>query len=199
VPTLSVDLNADGVHSIEAPPSFETDRPFTVELDNHGQATHVFLNLDEELSRVARLDEVNHYVDGDAVRRVDVRTREPDREVRGRLKLVTGHGAERTYVSVTVTPPSVDRQPVAVDESLAEPPEPEPESGLLDRLGGGTAVGSGLAGLRVDGSTLPVLALAGLAVAVAVVAGATIGSPPVLAGALVVVVGAALAVVLATR
>ena len=154
VPTLDVELNGETVHDIDAPDSFVTDGPFPVVLENSGRSTHVHLHFDDDLDRVAAVDEGNHFVGDEATRRVHVRTADVDEPVRGKLKIVTGYGSNTRYVDVRVDPsPETPDESVAVDESFAAPPERAPDVpprqqavNALDRLvrrGGiaGAAVG----------------------------------------------------------
>jgi hypothetical protein len=178
---LPVHIGREGLHSVEVPDSFEAEGPFDVRLINHGNALHVHLHIDDDLSTVARLDATNHYVESDAERvvRVDVA---PDREadVFGRLKVVSAYGAETRWVDVDILTPEEDDEPVRVGEELSRPqPRPEPETGgLADR----PAALVGAVGLAA-------LLLAGVAAAV-------LGDPLVVAGALVVVGGVAVALAL---
>jgi hypothetical protein len=122
--TLGVAVNKNGLHTLEVEDSFETDGPFVVELRNHGEATHVHLNLDDRLSEVARVGATNHYVEGGERRRVEIEVREreewPNDLVRGKLKVVAAHGQETHYVEVTLDR-TVRRQPVEVDPELSRP------------------------------------------------------------------------------
>jgi hypothetical protein len=128
VPTLDVELNGEAVHDIDAPDSFVTDGPFPVVLENSGRSTHVHLHFDDELDRVATLDEGNHFVADEATRHVHVSTADVDERVRGKLKIVTGYGSNTRYVDVRVDPSSDSpSEPVAVDETLSAPPEQTPE------------------------------------------------------------------------
>lgn len=103
---LRVELNRGSVHAIEASESFTAEGPFHIELHNAGGAVHVHLHLDDDLSTVARLDDVNHFVEEGATKRVPVGVR-PNRDPRtGRLKVVSGYGAEEEYVDLTVVPKS---------------------------------------------------------------------------------------------
>ena len=124
---LSVDLNRDGLHEIAVASSFETDGPFEVRLRNHGEAIHVHLNLDDELSAVARLNETNHYVEPYSQRSVPIETKSVSTPVTGRLKIVTGYGTKSTYSTVRLSPPGTVTEHVVVDESLAKPQRPDPE------------------------------------------------------------------------
>lgn len=124
---LSVDLNRDGLHRIAAPAAFETDGPFEIRLRNHGEAIHVHLNLDEELSAAASLGETNHYVAPYSRHTIEIDTERIDTAVTGRLKIVTSYGAESAYTTVTVSPPGTVTERVVVDESLAKPQRREPE------------------------------------------------------------------------
>ena len=129
--SLTVDVNRNGHHTLEVPDSFETGESFSVELRNHGEATHVHLHLDDTLSTVAALDAPNHYVEGDGRRTVRIPVRDraqwPGETVRGRLKVVTAHGRETRYVEVVLdgTP---DKEPVQVDPDLSKPKQREEPS-----------------------------------------------------------------------
>lgn len=103
-PTLPVELNNGSVHAIDAPRSFTAEGPFHVEFDNLGGAVHVHLHFDDDLSRISRVDEVNHYIEADATKRVPIGVVPNQRPVTGRLKVVTGYGAEVAYVELTVRP-----------------------------------------------------------------------------------------------
>ena len=124
---LSVDLNRDSLHEIAVSSSFETDGPFEVQLRNHGEAIHVHLKLDDDLSGVTRLTETNHYVEPYSQRSVRIETRSVSTPVTGRLKIVTGYGAKSTYSTVRLSPPGTASDHVRVDESLATPHRREPE------------------------------------------------------------------------
>lgn len=177
---LVVHLNRDGPHSIAVEPRrFEADGPFDVVLRNHGAALHVHLHLDDDLSGQATLGTTNHYVDEDSVRRVRVTVDEPLDPVEGRLKLVTGYGAETAYVTVTLDEAATEERQVRVDESLGQPRHPGPESGPLAGLG-----------------DLPVLGLGAVAVLVAIVAAVIIDGVTAVVGLLVVIAGLAVAVAL---
>lgn len=125
---LGVDVNRSGLHTLDAPTAFEADGPFAVELQNHGESTHVHLNLDDRLSNIARIEATNHYVEEDETRRIEVQARDPEvwpsDIVRGKLKVVTGHGRETHYVDVEFdrTP---DKEPVEVDPDLSNPARTE--------------------------------------------------------------------------
>ena len=123
--SLAVAVNRDGLHTLAVPTEFEAGGPFVVELHNHGEAAHVYLNLDDRLSTVARIGATNHYVEAGESRRIQVETRDtsawPDDPVRGKLKVVVGHGRETQYADVTLDPESA--RDVKVDPELATPAE----------------------------------------------------------------------------
>ncbi|MFC7041849.1 DUF7524 family protein [Halonotius sp. GCM10025705] len=123
---LTVSLNDDGLHSITAPDSFETSGPVELLLDNHGEAVHVHLNLDETLSAVADIRANNHYVEPESERPVSVAVNPRSAAVTGRLKIATGYGSEVAYTTITVKPPSEDPNRVTVDESLSKPQREPP-------------------------------------------------------------------------
>ena len=130
---LSVDLNDDSLHDITVPSTFDTDGPFEVSLRNHGEAIHVHLSLDDELSSVAKLAETNQYVEPRSQRSVPIETRPVSTTVTGRLKIVTGYGAKSTYTTVQLSPPGTVQNHVTVDESLATPQRRESEPSTVDR------------------------------------------------------------------
>lgn len=122
--TLVVDVNRQGLHTLEVDEYFEVDGPFTVELRNHGESTHAYLNLDDALSEVARIEATNHYVEADSRRRVTVDVRDPEawpaEAVRGKLKVVIAHGQETRWVDVTLDSAAGDAT-VEVDPDLSTP------------------------------------------------------------------------------
>jgi len=189
VPTLPVELNGDGVHSIRAPDRFTTDRSFSVELENLGRSAHVHLHLDDDLDRVASLAAVNHFVEDGSIRRVHVSTADVEEPVRGKLKIVTGYGSGVRYVDVLIeSPPDRGADEVIVDEKLARPPERTPaEPPLRQRV-------AAAIDRVVENGGIPAVVLALLAVLVAVAVAVTIDSVLVLIGVGVVLGVAAAAI-----
>jgi len=100
--SLPVELNAGSVHAIDAPETFSTRGPFHLSLANEGGAVHVHIHLDDDLSRATRLRDVNHYVETGETVRVPVGTVPGRGEVTGYLEVVSGYGAERSRIEVTV-------------------------------------------------------------------------------------------------
>jgi hypothetical protein len=204
VSELSVSLNRERLHRVETVDSFETNGPFDVVLTNHGEAVHVHIHLDDDLSQSATLSTGNHYVQRDATKRVHVRARAGDDPVRGKLKIVTGYGSESAYVDVTIAPATSQKPQVQVDESLGKPKAARESAGAS-----GSATGTGAANAEgnetADGGTrrvavadlmprrsdLPVLAFGVVAVLLAAVVG-WIASGPAITFAVGVVVGAIL-------
>jgi len=136
--TLAVAINRDGLHTLAVPETFEADGPFAVEFHNHGEASHVHVNLDDRLSAVARIAATNHYVEGGERRRLEVDLRDPaewpSETVRGTLKVVVAHGQETRYVDVALEKDGLEGQ-VAVDPDLATPAvESDPDTPPLFRL-----------------------------------------------------------------
>ncbi|WP_396613038.1 hypothetical protein ACH9L7_07180 [Haloferax sp. S1W] len=131
--SLSVELNEERPHDLSVAPSFSTNGPFEIELDNLGQAVHVHLHIDDELSRVARLSGGNHYVDGGQTTGVEVYVSPADEPVTGKLKVVTGYGSETAYVDVTINPAPETRH-VDVDETLSKPPVDKTEATSSESL-----------------------------------------------------------------
>ena len=81
------------------------------------------LNLDDRLSRVARLKATNHYVDSGESRTIEIETRDPTAwpggSVQGTLKVVIGHGQETHHVNVTLDRAATEG--VRVDPTLSQP------------------------------------------------------------------------------
>ncbi len=173
--SLSVDLNRDGLYEIAVPQSFETDGPFEVRLRNHGEAIHVHLNLDDELSRVAGLAETNHYVEPYGHRSVHIETQTVPTTVNGRLKIVTGYGTKSTYTTVQLSPPGTATNRVLVDESLAKPQRSEPEPPSLDqRIEAAVPDAVSIRGVSIIATVAAIVAVSALAASTAVLVGSLV-------------------------
>ena len=96
-----MELNGESVHAVEAPETFTVDGPFHLELRNAGGAAHVHVHLSDGLATAVRIEDVNHYVEGGETVRVPVGT-VSDRTATGYLEVVSGYGAERERIEVTV-------------------------------------------------------------------------------------------------
>lgn len=177
--SLPVHLNHDRLHDVDTVASFEATESFPILLQNGDAPVHVHLHLDDALSQVASIPANNHFVDADATRQVTVEIEDGPRPVEGRLKVVTGHGAETDYVVVSVVEPEEREDAVDVDETFADPPtREEPGDDESSGYDGVTA------SLAADG---PVVALGLFAIAVAVGSATLSDSGAVLVGALVVI------------
>ena len=117
--TLLTHINRDGLHHIDVAPSFETDDSFSVSLANHGAPIHVHLHLDDNLSDVASLSAGNHYIEANSTEAVPITVH--DGPARGKLKVVTGYGAETAYVDVDIAEIDPEKDSIPVDESLSKP------------------------------------------------------------------------------
>jgi len=122
--SLAVAVNRDGLHTLDVPPSFEAAGPFTVEVRNYGEAAHIHLNLDDQLSEVATVRATNHYVEGGERRLIDIEIRDPSawpaETIRGKLKVVVAHGQRTRYVDVDLDRSAVKSE-VRVDPDLGTP------------------------------------------------------------------------------
>ena len=186
--TLSVDLNRRSVHSIEVPERFETSDGLTIEITNHGEATHVHLNLDSDLSKAIALDGGNHFVQAGRTRTIEASVDQRSRPVSGRLKVVTGYGAETAYVDVSLIPPAetAEKSPVEVDERLARPQPRDNHQPRRRSRSRNRSRDQGLSLRTIAAISLVVLSL------LLVVGGALIaGNPAVIVGVGVVLVGIA--------
>ncbi|WP_254767445.1 DUF7524 family protein [Salinilacihabitans rarus] len=163
--------------------ALETRGSFDLLLRGHDGPAHVHCKLAGDLATVARIAQPNYYVEPGEQTVVPVDVDDVAGPVEGTLEVSTGYGA--TVVSIDVTVESGPR--VDVDETLADPPEPEPEDGAGGRL----PVAAG-----VKPGTVAVLVLALLAVGVAALTAAVVGGAAAFVGFLIVVVGVAVAVAL---
>lgn len=183
--SLPVRLNHDRLHDIETRASFEASDSFAVLVHNGDAPVHVHLHLDDALSSVASIPANNHFVDADSTRQVGVEVEEGGpRPVEGQLKIVTGHGAETDYVSVTITEPEPEPA-VTVDDSLGKRTSESSESDddTADRDAEETDFEFPTAALRQNA---PVAVLGLLALSVAAGSAALADSVAVLAGAMAV-------------
>ncbi|MWG36848.1 DUF7524 family protein [Halomarina oriensis] len=117
--SLVVDVNHDGMHTLGVPSEFTTPGSFDVRLQNHGEATHVHLKLDDDLSTNATLEEGHHYVEKGDTQVVRV-TVADGATGRGVLEVTTAHGGTTEEVSVELGA-APEKPPVEIDESLADP------------------------------------------------------------------------------
>jgi hypothetical protein len=152
--SLRVNVNRDGLHSIEVDERFEADGQFAVDMRNHGESSHLHLHLDDDLSQVARLEAANHYVESGETRSVRVQVKNqrewPADVIRGKLKVVAGHGRETRFVDVVFDRTTAE-EPVDIDPDLA--------------ASGSTSSGSGRsAGSSSRSSTLRLIPVAVLGV-----------------------------------
>lgn len=177
--SLRVELNGDGLHTIAAPASFESDGPFVVVLDNAGAAVHAHVHLDDALSSVARLESGNLYVEEERSERVQVYVSVPDEPVTGTLRIVTGYGAEEAHVRVTLDSESASQSAVEVDDEFSRPPRREPEQSPLEEF---------VESLPVPSRTaVPFAGLVGVSLLVAAVVVTTVQSTALVLGVGVVI------------
>jgi len=190
--TLVVDVSREELHSVEpAVEAFEVRGSFEVEIRNHGRAVHVHCNVDDELSRVARLTETNHFVETESSTRFRVEVRDGPRPVSGTLRFVAAYGAQEAAVPVTV------RDPASVP--MGERASVTPAETGDDTAGGSTSSGPDLSGLVPGRDDAPVLAMAGVALLIAVLAMALTNSTVVMLGVGAVLIGILVAVVVLLR
>jgi len=130
---LSVHLNRDHPRDLDpAAASLETDRSFVLVFENHGGPVHVHLHLDDALAAVGEVAATQVYVDEGQTRGVEIAIPRDHPPAKGYVELSTGYGAEQARVNVTVTDERKDGGPdVAVDESLTEKSNPEPNEDSL--------------------------------------------------------------------
>lgn len=184
---LGVHLGREGPKSVEIDESrIEVTDDFVVVIENHGPPQHVHIAPAADLSRFVSVDEPNHFIEADDAHALNVTVRE-DRPVKfdGHLRIVTGYGTEESFVEVGLRE-EIPHRGVRVDESLGRPrPEPTPSPTLAEQV--------------LSGGTVPLVALAAIAVFIAVGAILIATELAVVLGALAVLVGVGIAVVLLIR
>jgi hypothetical protein len=178
VSALSVHLNRGRHRTLEAPASFVADGEFDVAFENHGDGSHVHVQLDEALSGVARVRDDSEFVESGAVGHVRVNTREVEEPVTGELTITVGYGTETASVEVRIEPARAGGYGIDVDERLAEP-QSEPSA------------------WPPDAETVALLALAGAALLAAAAVAVTIQSEIVVAAAALVALITVVGVVVA--
>ncbi len=124
--TLPIHINSDGLHDIDVEKSFDADESFDVSLENHGAPIHVHLHLDDDLSEAASLSATNHYIEEGETELVPVTVH--DGPGGGKLKVVTGYGAETSYVDIDIAEFDPDADEILVDETLSKPQPRSPQS-----------------------------------------------------------------------
>ena len=185
--TLTVELNRESPHDVSVASTFSTETRFTIELVNTGEPIHVHLHLDDTLSQVAALKTNNHFLGRKETVTVEIPVSPREEPTSGRLKIVTGHGSETAYTTVTVSPPATGTHRVAVDEKLSKPkPSPDPEPSVLTVLSN-----------RLSNQSALTVLFAVFAILIALGIGLSIGEPLVLVGSLIVVIGAVGAIAIA--
>lgn len=187
--TLSVDVNRQSVHSIEPTVrQFETSESFVIELTNHGSATHVHLNVDDGLADAISLDGGNHFLEAGRTYRIEASVDQRSRPVSGRLKFVTGYGAETAVVDVSLIPPekNPEKAPVEVDERLSKP-QPRSESRQRNR----SPDRSGRSSTDLPMRVIAAGAIVALALLFVVVGALIAGNPAVILGVGIVLVAIA--------
>lgn len=190
--TLSVDVNRQAVHSIEPRVrQFETSESFVIELTNHGSATHVHLNVDDGLADAISLDGGNHFLEAGRTYRIEASVDQRSRPVSGRLKFVTGYGAETAVVDVSLIPPekNPEKAPVEVDERLSKP-QPRSESRQRNRSSDRSAR-SGRSSTDLPMRVIAAGAIVALALLFVVVGALIAGNPAVILGVGIVLVAIA--------
>jgi hypothetical protein len=176
--TLTVHLSRDELHEVEpATADFETSGRFDVKIVNHGRAAHVHVHPDDALARGVRVGESNLFVETDASRVVGVEVPDGPRPRRGSLEFSAGYGAGTASVDVGLVEQPEPNLPV--DETLAEPAPVDDTGSPLDSL--------------LAEESLPVLGLGAVALVLALGAAFVIGDVVVVAGALAVLAGVAVA------
>lgn len=116
--SLTVDVNPEGMHTLRVPDEFGTQGAFGVVLRNHGESTHVYLNLDAELSEVASLNATNYYIEQGEMLSITIPV-SSGIAVSGELTIATAYGSEKRFVSVSLEPTAPNHASVNIDSTLS--------------------------------------------------------------------------------
>lgn len=121
VETLPVHVSRDQLHEVSVPAEIEATGAFDIDVVNHGESVHLHVHLEGDLADVASVPATNHFLDEGDRRSITVEMPEPSTTIRGKIKIVSAHGACTRWVDIVVTPPEEAEQTVRVDESLTRP------------------------------------------------------------------------------
>lgn len=187
VSPLRVHLGRDGPKSVELEETtIEVTGDFVVEVENHGPPQHLHIAPAADLARFATVAEPNHFIEADDahVVAVDVSDERPQK-FDGQLRIVTGYGTEEFLVDVKLRHEGVTPG-VAVDASLGKPRDESPAAPTLEQR-------------LTSPGTVPLIALAVIATFIAIGAALVVTELAVVLGALAVLVGVGIAIVLLVR
>lgn len=185
---LRVHLGRNGPKSVEVEESaVDVSDDFTVEIHNHGHPQHVHVAPERDLGRFVRVEEPNHFIETDDVRAVVVEVAaDRPKKFDGRLRFVTGYGTETTHVDIKLRQDEPADVGVAVDERLAKPQDDDGAQPTVFQR-------------ATDPDSIPVVALATMALLIAIGATMIATDVAVVLGVLAVLVGVGIAVVLIVR
>lgn len=114
--------------------AFTTDGSFTIILENHGQPAHVHLHVDDNLAKVASLEEPNWYVSAGEIEQVAVDVQDGVLGG-GTLEISTGYGAERETVDVEIDTTETEESTESTEtETVSQPMETASSDRNLPRL-----------------------------------------------------------------
>jgi len=130
---LVVHLNRSEHHAIEpASDSIETDGPFVVRVQNHGEGSHIHCSIAGDLASTATVAEGNPFLEPEEVVEIPVDVRTDLRPARGTLELSTGYGRESVTIGVLVRESSsvptspIERDPADTESKGATSNSPAP-------------------------------------------------------------------------
>jgi hypothetical protein len=119
---VEVHLNRKSKNSIEVEKSpVRVSGSFGIILYNYGAPVHVYLHLiDDEIAEIAQIGSAHKSIKSKetVVSEVYVDSVHP---AKGRLKIVTGHGAETAYVEIEIVDEEASLSKVKIDKRLASP------------------------------------------------------------------------------
>ena len=167
--------------------AIETSGDFSIEIHNYGTPKHVHVAPVGDLGRFVTFDASNLYFEPEEVRTISasVTDRRPEK-FDGKVKIVTGYGTNTTFFDVNLRQQVETTSDVIVDDELAKPQTEE-------------ATPSPFASFELGPDTLPVLALAVMAILIAVGATMIATDIAVVVGAGVVLLGVLVALALLIR
>lgn len=126
--SLTVDVNPEGMHTLRVPEEFGTQGAFNVLLRNHGESTHVYLNLDADLSEAASLDATNYYIEQGETLSITLPV-SSGIAVSGEMTVATAYGSEKRFIPVSIEPTAPDHSSVNIDSTLTTSSRPRRTNG----------------------------------------------------------------------
>lgn len=120
---LLVHLKREELHSVDVSASIQAHGSFEVVFINHAGSVHAHLQLDGDITEVARIQNNNPHIANNSRRSVRIhvdKSRLSDRPITGKLKVGTGYGAKANWVNIELRSQPKKATEVDVEQSLRQ-------------------------------------------------------------------------------